>query len=163
MSGGPEPKVGSFKVFQSGAAGVLAHHEEPWNWMEGGQAAIETSRYNEWCPEPTGTATWALIWSDGWDIKKGRARIRRDVPPVPVVNQETNGGEPEQMLTTCLVNSVTLRRRNRKKKERYKNRKSTFKQTKKKILPQSNTFLADWQKVVGKVWSDLWAKWAVYW
>lgn len=29
-----------------------------------------------------------------------------DVLPVSVVNQESNGGEPKQMLTGCLVNST---------------------------------------------------------
>lgn len=58
-----------------------------------------------------------------------------DVRPVPVVNQETNGGEPKQMLTGCLVNSTLpsgIQRKNRDEKDR----KGEFK---KKILPQSNT------------------------
>lgn len=40
-------------------------------------------------------------------LRGGRGgEIQGDVLPVPVVNQETNGGEPKQMLTGCLVNSV---------------------------------------------------------
>ena len=40
-------------------------------------------------------------------LRGGRGgEIRGDVLPVPVVNQEANGGEPKQMLTGCLVNST---------------------------------------------------------
>lgn len=39
-----------------------------------------------------------------------------DVLPVPVVNQETNGGEPKQMLTGCLVNSTSPSGTENKKK-----------------------------------------------
>lgn len=114
-----------------------------------GQAAIETSQYNEWCHQPAGTATWALIWSDGWEIKeRARWRIQRDVLPVPVVNQRTNGGEPKQMLTTCLVNSVSLRGRKGKKNGKTWKRRGQFK--KKSFLSQISYF--GWlAKLVGKV------------
>lgn len=82
-----------------------------------GQASTETSQYNEWCLRATGTKTWALMWSDGWEIKReGEVeKSRRDVRLMHVVNQEANGGEPKQMLTGCLVNLVFTALEDRKK------------------------------------------------
>lgn len=106
MNGGLVPKVGSFKEFQSGAAGAPAHHEQPWNWMEGVRQQLkphsimsDARRAQAQRPEP---------WFGGMDgrLRGGRGgEIQGDVPQAPVVNQETNGGEPKQMLTCCLVNS----------------------------------------------------------
>lgn len=45
--------------------------------------------------------------------------------PVPVVNQEANRGEPKQMLTTCLVYSLSLGDRKKKKEERDKKKERT--------------------------------------
>lgn len=93
-----------------------------------GQAATETLRYNKWCLRATGTATWALMWSDGWEIKReGEVeKSRRDVWLMQVVNQEANGGEPKQMLTGCLVNRVFAALEDRKKTRQNSKRKAEF-------------------------------------
>lgn len=159
MSGGLEPKVGSFKEFESGAAGIPAHPKQPWNWMEGVRQQLklhsimsDAHRLLAQRPEPWFGAMDGRL-RGGWDgeIQRGGGGS------VPVVNQETNGGEPKQMLTGCLVNTTLP-----SGTEKEKDRKGWIW---KKILTQSNIVFGRLVKVVGKVevWSDLWAKWAVYW
>lgn len=50
-------------------AGEIDHHERPTELDGGGQTAVETSQRNQWWPQ----TTWALIQSDGREIKR-RAR-----------------------------------------------------------------------------------------
>lgn len=64
------------------------------------------------------------------------------VIPVLVVNQETNGGEPKQMLTGCLVNSALPSGTEKETGKRLKIKS----ELKKKTQPQLNQMpsLADW-------------------
>ena len=67
--------------------------------------------------------------------RDGEIRGVGDVLPVPVVNQEANGGEPKQMLTGCLVNSTLPLGTEKVKNRKTCNRKGELKKKKRVKYP----------------------------